>query len=71
MIEVGRAFGTTLALKHILGLLERKGLVSQEELTKVLDGAQEELQAIKDRPGVIAPQMVDEAGRAIGYLYVR
>jgi len=26
MIEDGRAFGATLALKHILGLLVRKGL---------------------------------------------
>jgi hypothetical protein len=76
MIEDGRAFGVNLALKHILALLERKGLVSQSELTDVLDVALEELQTIanrnhQDQSPVMAPEAVAEAGRAIGSLYVR
>jgi len=46
MIEDGRAYGATLALKHILGLLERKGVVTHSELTNVLDDALEELRAL-------------------------
>jgi hypothetical protein len=43
MIEDGRAYAVTMALKHILGLLESKGLLAPGELTKVLDAALEEL----------------------------
>jgi hypothetical protein len=68
--EDGRAFGATLALKHILGLLERKGLVTHNELTSVLDDAQEETRAIADRTAM-APDSAAAAGRAIGLLYVR
>ncbi len=70
MIEDGRAFGATLALKHILGLLERKGLVTHNELTSVLDDAQEETRAIADRTAM-APDSAAAGGRAIGLLYVR
>src|SRR4030088_2329445 len=59
--EDGRAFGATLALKHILGLLERN------ELTSVLDDAQGETRAIADRTAM-APDSA-AAGRAIGLLY--
>jgi hypothetical protein len=71
MIEDGRAFGATLVLKHVLGLLEGKGLVTQRELTETLDAALEELRVIGNQPNVIAPSAAAEAGRAIGLLYVR
>lgn len=71
MIEDGRAFGATIALKHILALLERKGIVGTNELTDALDAAQAELNQISSRPGVIASEAVAEAGRGIGLLYVR
>lgn len=71
MIEDGRAFGLTIALKHILAHLERKGIIGTKELTDLLDAAQAELKVISKRPGVIAPEAVAEAGRGIGYLYVR
>ncbi len=71
MIEDGRAFGATLALKHVLALLERKGIISTSELTDTLDAAQAELRQIAERPDVIAPNAVAEAGRGIGLLYVR
>jgi hypothetical protein len=70
MIEDGRGFGATLALKHVLGLLERKGMVTHNELTNILDDALEELRTIGER-GVIAPAEAAIAGRAIGLLYVR
>jgi hypothetical protein len=71
MIEDGRAFGNTIALKHILALLERKGIVSTRALTDALDAAQAELNQIGERPGVISPAAVAEGGRAIGYLHLR
>lgn len=71
MIEDGRAFGATIALKHILALLESKGIIGTKELTDALDAAQAELKAIGNRPGVMTPEATAEAGRGIGYLYVR
>jgi hypothetical protein len=67
MIEDGRAFGATVALKHILGLLERKGLVTNGEITKVLDAALDELKGVS----TLTPAAHAEAGRAVGLLYVR
>ena len=69
MITGGTAYGTGLALKHILALLEHKGVVTQGEVVKALDGALDELQSL--RKGVMAPDATAEAGRAIGLLYVR
>jgi hypothetical protein len=72
MIEDGRAFGATLALKQILGLLVRKGLVTQSELTNVLDDALEELRTMAAaEKTAIAPHEAANAGRAIGLLYFR
>jgi hypothetical protein len=67
MIEDGRAFGATMALKHILGLLERKGVITHGELTSVLDAALAELGGIDQ----LSPAARAEAGRAVGLLYVR
>jgi hypothetical protein len=70
MITGGTAYGTDLALKHILALLEHKGVVTQGEVVKALDGALAELDELR-RSGVIAPDAGAAAGRAIGLLYVR
>lgn len=69
MTTDGTAYGTNLAVKHILALLERKGITTQDEVVKALDGALDELQSL--RKGVMAPDATAEAGRAIGLLYVR
>jgi hypothetical protein len=67
MIEDGRAFGAVVALKHILGSLERKGIFAHSEITMLLDAAQKEIDGIKP----LTPEARAEAGRAVGYLYVR
>jgi hypothetical protein len=67
MIEDGRAFGAVVALKHILGSLERKGILTHFEITKLLDAAQNEIDGIKP----LTPEARAEAGRAVGFLYVR
>jgi hypothetical protein len=68
MIEDGRAFGNTIALKHILALLERKSLIQHAEITKALDAALEEVQNSK---ADLTPDARGAAGRAVGYLFVR
>jgi len=70
MITGGTAYGTGLALKHILALLEHKGVVTQGEVVKALDGALAELDELR-RNGTIAPDAGAAAGRAIGLLYLR
>ena len=70
MITGGTAYGTDLALKHILALLEHKGVVTHGEVVKALDGALAELEELR-RNGAIAPDAGAAAGRAIGLLYLR
>lgn len=67
MIEDGRAFGTTVALKHILAMLELKGILTHGERVKMLDEALGELDKIEP----LTPEARAEAGRAIGFLYVK
>ena len=68
LIEDGRAYGNTLAIKQILTLLERKGVLKGDEITLALDKALEELRRTGDR---LNPEQSAIAGRAIGLLYVR
>jgi hypothetical protein len=70
MITGGTAYGTGLALKHILALLERKGVTTHGEVVSALDAALAELDELR-RNGAIAPDAGAAAGRAIGLLYLR
>ena len=63
----GTAYGTALAVKHILALLEQKG-VAHGEVVKALDSALDELNGLK---GVMAPDVSAAAAKAIGLLYLR
>ena len=69
MITDGTAFGTALALKHILGMLEQKGLVTRKEIVRVLDGAIDELKALGKN--AIPAEAGADAAKAIGLLYIR
>jgi hypothetical protein len=64
----GTAYGTALAVKHILALLEQKGVVAHGEVVKALDSALDELNGLK---GVMAPDASAAAAKAIGLLYLR
>jgi hypothetical protein len=63
----GTAYGTALAVKHILALLEQKG-VAHGEVVKALDSALDELNGLK---GVMDPDASAAAAKAIGLLYLR
>lgn len=69
MIEDGRAFGNTVATKHLLRLLVQNGVISRADVTKLHEDAQAELQAIVGR-GAMSPDEGAKGARAIGYLYV-
>jgi len=69
MIEDGRAFGNTVATKHLLKLLVRKGVISRSDVTKLHDEAQADLQKIVEN-GALSPDEAVKGARAIGYLYV-
>ena len=68
MIDDGRAFGNTVAIKHLLKLLVRKGVISRADVTKLHDEAQDEVDAIKGNGALSAKESV-KAALAIGYLY--
>lgn len=69
MIEDGRAFGNTVATKHLLRLLVRKGVISRADVTKLHDEAQAELQKVVEN-GKLSPAEAANGARAIGFLYV-
>jgi hypothetical protein len=69
MIDDGRAYGVTLALKHILGLLERNGVIKHGDVVGALDNALDELKGLSK--GVTTPDAATAAGNAIGLLYIR
>jgi hypothetical protein len=69
MITDGTAFGTALALKHILSMLEQKGIVTRKEIVRVLDGAIDELKALGKN--AIPAEAGADAAKAIGLLYIR
>jgi hypothetical protein len=68
MIKDGRAYGIALAVKHVLALIERKGVVTTNETTSALDAALEELGTLK---GAITPEAAADAGNTVGLLYSR
>jgi hypothetical protein len=73
MIFDGRAFGAILSLKHVLGLLQQKGLISQDEIILALNDASTELASISNRTHTgDAPHLsldaVHQAAKTIEYL---
>lgn len=69
MINEGRAFGNTVAMKHLLKALISKGVLTRSDVEKLHDGAQDELREIKSR-GVLSDEGCADAARAIGFLYI-
>lgn len=69
MIKEGRAFGNTVAIKHLLSLLVRKGVISRADVTKLHDEAQAELRKVVENSALSADEAAKGA-KAIGFLYV-
>jgi hypothetical protein len=61
MIKDGKAYGNALVLKHIIKLLENKGVLDREELIIAFDDAHADLRS----PKVISPEARADASMAI------
>ena len=70
MIEDGQSFGLMLALRHLLGRLESKGMMSYPQTQHMLDQALGDVKRlrIEDR---LTEKAAAEASRVIGELYYR
>jgi hypothetical protein len=70
MIEDGNNFGLMLALRHLLGRLESKGMMSYPETQRMLDQALDDVKRlrIEDR---LTHTAAEDASRVIGELYHR
>ena len=70
MIEDGQSFGLMLALRHLLGRLESKGMMSYQESQRMLDEALADVKRlrIEDR---LTHQAAADASAVIGELYHR
>jgi hypothetical protein len=68
MIEDGNNFGLMLALRHLLGRLESKGMMSYPETQRMLDEALGDVKRlrIEDR---LTHKAAEDASRVIGELY--
>ena len=69
MIENGRAYAVAVALQHLLRALERKGVMTKPETTKMLDEVVAEIGDLSSRGGLSAEAGAD-ARRTIGGLYL-
>jgi hypothetical protein len=69
MIDDGRGYAVVVALQHLLRALERKGVMTKPETTKMLD---EVVDGIVDltTQGVLSAEANAEARRTIGVLYL-
>ena len=67
MSENGTAYAAALTIRHLLRLLESKGLLTPYEIRQVLDGALGELREAGAR-GAISPDASTEASQAIGMM---
>jgi hypothetical protein len=65
MSENGTAYAAALTIRHLLRLLESKGLASSSEIRQLLDGVQGELREA-DARGALSHEASTEASRAIG-----
>jgi hypothetical protein len=70
MIEDGHNFGLMLALRHLLGRLESKGMMSYPESQRMLDQALADVKRLRmeDR---LTHQAAADASAIIGELYHR
>lgn len=66
MIEDGRTFGVEIALKNLLRLVERKGVLERGEVVNLLDISLDEIR----NSDALTPDGKAEAARAIGGLYL-
>jgi hypothetical protein len=70
MIEDGREFGLMLALRHLLGRLESKGMMSYPETQRMLDQALGDVKRLRIEDKLTQKAAAD-ATRVIGELYHR
>ena len=61
----GRAIGVAVALQHMIWLLQKRGIISIEQIHETLDNALEEARTLP-----MEPEQGAEAARAIGLLFV-
>jgi hypothetical protein len=67
MSENGTAYAAALTIRHLLRLLEDKGLASSSEIRQLLDGVQDELREAGPR-GALSHEASAEASQAIGMM---
>ena len=70
MIEDGRELGLMLALRHLLGRLESKGMMSYPETQRMLDQALGDVKRLRIEDKLTQKAAAD-APRVIGELYHR
>ena len=70
MIEDGHSFGLMLALRHLLGRLESKGMMSYPESQRMLDQALADVKRLRIEDKVTHEAAAD-AAKIIGELYHR
>jgi hypothetical protein len=69
MIEEGRAYAVAVALQHLLSALDRKGVMTKPETTKMLDEVVDEIVDFSTR-GVLSAEASAEAPRTVRLLYL-
>lgn len=70
MTEDGHNFGLVLALRHLLGRLESKGMLSYAETQRMLDQALSDVKNLRIEDKLTQKAAAD-ASRVIGELYHR
>ena len=70
MTEDGYNFGLMLALRHLLGRLESKGMMSYPETQRMLDQALAEVKSLR-MDDKLTQRAAADASRVIGELYHR
>ena len=70
MIEDGHNFGLMLALRHLLGRLESKGMLSYPETQRMLDQALGDVKRLRIEDK-LTHQAAADASMVIGELYHR
>ena len=69
MTDNGRAYAVVVALQHLLRALERKGVMTKPETTKMLDEVVDEIVDLTTR-GALSAEASAEARKTIGVLYL-
>ena len=70
MIEDGQSFGLMLALRHLLGRLESKGMMSYPESQRMLDQALADVKSLRIE-NELTHEAAADAAKIIGELYHR